>query len=341
MKQHPPLLKGLKENVPILFKKLDLPFSQDNADKLNNLIRNNERFFNIIVRKEKNDLILKIRLQDDKEIARDLKREIKLSLFFKNNPSGNKISIPHIISFGKYRSLQWYLREYQPGTLTGQMQKDHGFRKEFMKKVDPIELADIIISYQAFGLEKIKELNLHRHGGWWYRQDFDFYKKNFLQYYVPSVLNKNLLTEDDVEKICELLSKNKKLLDNEAKYLCHGDLYPNNILITPENKISFLDWGICNLNNQSFDIAFIYFCAWKNEKWKKHFLDYCLKKQEDKKKFAKLFRISLISLSTRFACHFWNQINNEGAQAANKEYLLILENNIKTLKTALINSNTI
>jgi len=279
---------------------------------------------------------LKIRLQNDREVARDLDREVELFRFLEKNVSTNKISVPPVLTFGKYRNLQWYLRRYQDGTLAGQMKDDHGFSKKFLDKVFPREFAEAISDYQNCDLKEVRKLRLHYHGNWWYRRDFDFYRKNFLAGFIRSDLNDNFLSKGEVEEIDELLKKSGKLLDREAKYLCHGDLYPNNVLITPEGKIVFLDWGISNFNNPAFDVAFVYLGAWRSKKWREDFLKHYLMRQKNRKNFAEFFRRSLISLTIRFSGHCWRHIKDEKTPEAEKNKLFsVLKNHLKILRTVL------
>ena len=334
MKKHKSqMLEKLEKNIPLLFKKLKFSFSLRDALILNQKIKNKERFLTAAVRKNGKDFILKIRLQDSQEVVKDLKRELKILRFLKKKLP-NKTAVPATILSGQYQNLQWYLRERQAGKLSGKISSDFGFRKEFFNKVSPFEIIKILNNYQVFDAKKIRGLRLYRHGGWWYQQDFNFYKENFLKSFIIN----NLLSENEINIINELLSENKKILDEEAKYFCHGDLYPDNILVADKNKVYFLDWGISNLNNLSFDVAFIYLDAWRNEKWKEKFLKLYTEKQKDKNKFKKLFRISLISLSIRFTVHCWRYLENKKIGNSQKNNIIpVFKKNLEILKAALHN----
>ncbi len=334
------MLKNLKENIPLLFKKLNLPFSAKLARKLDACLKTKERFFTIVAEKNGKKVILKIRLQNNQYVARDLEREIKLYRLLRNNVSSSKILIPDVISFGKFHNHEWYLREYQEGVLAGQMDEDHGYKKEFLKNISPQKFSDAVSAYQAIARRKLKNIKLRRQGEWWYKFDFDFYQKTFLKNFLGSELNKKLLGKNDITLINEIFEKNAKFLDNEAKYLTHGDLYPNNILMVSSKNISLLDWGVSHLNNQAFDPAFIYLSAWRDEKWRNKFLKICLKRQKDKAKFAKLFQISLISLTVRFSGHCWRFLESRSINRKEKEKIFsIFKNHLKILKNALCNIN--
>jgi len=339
------MLKNLREGIPSLFRKLNLTFAKHDSRKLDEYLERKERFFIAIIKtKGKKKLLLKVRLQKNKKVIKDFKGEIGLYQAFKKTFKDEKTGIlfPEIISFGKYKNIQWYLKKYQEGELAGYADKDFGLKKEFLKNTSSEDLAEGINNYQKHFSKEAGKLNLYCQGSWWYWQDFNFYQKTFLKNFLRSNLNQKLLCENDLEIIKKIIKKNKKLLDEEAKYLCHGDLYPNNILITPSKKISILDWGKSNLNNRSFDPAFIYLTAWRNKTWQKEFLDIYLKNRKNKEKFKKLFQVSLISLSVRLSGHCLCCLKNKTVKRKNKKRVLpFLEIYIKNLKTAIYNLDSI
>ena len=109
-------------------------------------------------------------------------------------------------------------------------------------------------------------------------------------------------------------------------------------MVADKNKVYFLDWGISNLNNLSFDVAFIYLDAWRNEKWKEKFLKLYTEKQKDKNKFKKLFHISLISLCIRLAVHCWRYLENKKIGNSQKNNIIpVFKKNLEILKAALHN----
>lgn len=290
----------------------------------------------MVVKNKGRKFILKIRLQDNKYVADDLTRETNLYKFLKQNISGHKILIPQIITSGKFIDLQWYLRQYQEGALAGIMDEDHGYKKEFLNNISPQKVSVAVTVYQSIPLRKLEKIKFRRQGAWWYKFDFDFYKKTFLNKFLSSKLNKNLLCAKDVMLIDEIFRKNTKFLDREAKYLNHGDLYPNNILAVSSKNISLLDWGMSHLNNQAFDPAFIYLNAWRDEKWRNKFLNFHLKRQKNKEKFLKLFQLSLISLTVRFAGHCWRFLQDRSINQREKEkFFSILSSHLKILRAAL------
>lgn len=326
----------LRDIVLLLYKKLDLPFLSSDAKKLQEHLKKNERFFRAVTRKKGKRLILKIRLRNDLEVARDLQREIKILHFLGNNQQHNKMPVPRIISHGKFKGLEWYLREYQTGNLAGHMDENHGFQKKFLEIISPGTLSDLVHKYQLTYEKKVGKFKINRHGGWWYNQDFNFYKNNFLKIFLRDKLNDGILNQSDINKAGALFKKNKNLLDRGAKYLCHGDLYPNNILLTPDNKVSILDWGLGHLNNQYFDAVFIYLNAWRDEKWRVMFIKKFMSRRKISGGPDALFQIAVISLAIRFSGHCWKFLNDKKVSRTQKRMLRkLLNKNLKILKVAL------
>jgi aminoglycoside phosphotransferase (APT) family kinase protein len=338
----PPLVKNYKENTLLLFEKLNIAASKKNIRELNQCFQEKKRFFNTVVKKGRKNLVLKARLQLDREVKRDLEREINLYRFLREIISGKKMPFPRVISQGNFRGLQWYLREFQPGKLAGQMDKDHGFRKEFLKKIPPEKFVKIVRALQNLDHKEIKKKGIDPHGGWWYWQDFNFYRRTFLKNFFRSELSAGFSGKDAAKKTAEILRGSKKFLDKEARHLSHGDLYPNNILVGQSGKISFLDWGLGNLNNQSFDVAFIYLNAWRGEKWREKFLGLYLEEIKNRRKFARLYRISLISLTIRFCAHCRRYLEDKKVSKSDKKKIYsIFANHLNILKKALYNPDAI
>lgn len=323
------MLKNLKKNILSLFKKLGLELSPRNLKKIEDSIKERKRFYTDSV---SNYLFLKIKLQEKRKVAKDLKREIEIYKTLASKFPEKSRFFSKLVSNGKYRNLFWMLEKLERGNLAGKMDKDFRFKKFFLKKVSASRLAKIILTYQ-----KIRpKIPLYLHGGWWYWQDFNYHKKTFLDNFIKSAANRNWVSTKDATVAQKILSDNKKFLDQEAKYLSHGDLYPNNLLLGPKGKLVILDWGMINLNNKAFDVAFIYLLANRSPGWQKDFLNCFLKPKvlktaDDKQKFQKLFRLSLISLSLRLAHQCYQGLG----PGKKNEISLIFKKNINFLKKAV------
>ena len=343
------MAKDLKGDLYSLIKKLDLPFTKNALKEIDERYKKEEHFFTALIKvKKREKVFFKVRLHKTKDVFIDFKKEVALSQIFKKKFKNKrkKILFPEIISWGKDRNLLWYLKRYEEGTLGGLMGEDFGLKNKFLKSVSAKDLANGIKNYHSTPYKLVKKLNLYHQGGWWYWQDFNFYLKTFLRKFIPSDFNKNLIEVKDLETIKKILKDNKELLDKTAYSLCHTDLYPNNVLLTPSKKIMILDWDMSAFNNPSFDVAFIYLNAWRNKNWQKLFLKTYLR-GINKNEFKKLFQLSLISLTVRFSGHCWRYLESRYLndriikQNIKKRAFLVLRKHLKVLKISIYNLNKI
>jgi serine/threonine protein kinase len=316
------MLKNIKQNIFSLFKKLRLKLETENLKKVENSIVVKKKFYTDLVN---DNLFLKIKLQKRKEVKRDLKREIESYKILKKKFPEKLRFFPKLISEGKHKNLYWMLEKAERGRLGGIMGEDFGMKEGFLLEISPSYLARLIFLYQNLK----PKFPLYKHGGWWYWQDFNGYRVKFLKEFINSKLNKNLLTLKDINLAQEILRKNKNFLDKTGHYLSHGDLYPNNFILNEKGKLIILDWGLANLNNSAFDVAFVYLLAHRLPKWQEKFLQAFLKHVKEKDKFKKLFRLALISLTIRFAAHCCFNLK------VKKEVFSIFKRHIKVFKKVI------
>ncbi len=303
----PPLLKGVEKKILKLFKKLKVePIEkEDILEKINQGLR---RFYTAVCKDEKGrNFFLKVRVLRIRRVVKQLNNEIKIYQFL--NKIAKKISLnflfPSILKKGKFQGLNFYLRDFIEGELAGQVREDFGYKKFFLKKLTPKEMNMAIFSFQRIPKSYTKKLKLHKHGGWWYYQHFLQLKKNFLNFFLKSPFNQKILTKKEVEKTEKILKKNKKFLDEMANFPTHGDLYPNNIVITRDKKILLLDWELFHFNNYYFDPCFVWLLSYKEKKWQKKFFNLMMKNHRNSEK---LFQLVLIFLTTHFAAACWQAL---------------------------------
>lgn len=315
------MLSGLEKNIPLLVKKFG---GKIETKKFKKFIKEERRFYYQEVGK---NFFLKVRIKEGIKNLKELKNEIKIYKTL-NEKFSQKRFFPKLISFGKYKNLDWILEEKEIGIFGGEMENDFRIKKEFLKNLIPQNLAKIVSLYQ-----KIKpKIPLYIHGGWWFGKDFDYHKKNFLEKFIKSKLNENLISKKEIFLAEKIIKENKRFLDSSAKVLCHGDLYPNNLIINKKRRLIILDWSLSTFNNLAFDVAFLYLMAQANTFWQKEFLKGYLNLIENKKDFNKLFRIDLISLANRFAaqCYYLKL-----KEKFDKKVFLIFKNYIKFFKKAI------
>jgi serine/threonine protein kinase len=320
------MLKNVKQNIFSLFKKLRLKLETENLKKVENSIVVKKRFYTDLVN---NNLFLKIKLQKRKEVKRDLEREIESYKILKKKFPEKLRFFPKLISEGKHKNLYWMLEKAERGKLGGIMGEDFGMKKSFLLKISPSYLASLIFLYQNLK----PKFPLYKQGGWWYWQDFNGYRVKFLNEFINSKFNQNLLKTEDIFLAQKILSENKKYLDQSTRYLSHGDLYPNNFILNEEGKLIILDWGLANFNNSAFDVAFVYLLSHRLPTWQRNFLNAYLLNIKEKDKFKKLFNLALISLTVRFAAHcYFNLRTKKEVSSIFKKHLKIFKKAIAELK---------
>jgi len=317
------MLKNLKKNISLLFKQFGVNFGPENLKKLEKSIKENKGFYYDSLN---SNLFLKTAIQRRKKLKIQLKREIKMCKFLEKKFENKIRFFPELTDSGKYKNLFWLLEKLEKGKLSGKMENDFGMRKNFLFKISPSFFAKLIHLYQ-----NLRPNISNTHGGYWYLHDFNRYKNNFLKEFVLSKLNKNLLSQKEIKFIERILKENKKFLDKEAKYLSHGDLYPNNLMLNKERELIILDWGLANFNNLAFDVAFIYLMAYRLPGWQKNFLNDYLKSIKEKNKFKKLFKLSLISLTIRLAAFCYFRLKEK----PDKKIFSIFKKHIRALKNAI------
>ncbi len=69
--------------------------------------------------------------------------------------------------------------------------------------------------------------------------------------------------------------------------VCHGDLYPSNVIITPDEKVYIIDWAHATQGNASADVArtYLLFCLNGREDVAKKYMDIFCKKSDTARQY--------------------------------------------------------
>lgn len=69
--------------------------------------------------------------------------------------------------------------------------------------------------------------------------------------------------------------------------VCHGDLYPSNVIITPDDKVYIIDWAHATQGNASADVArtYLLFCLNGKEEVAKKYLEIFCKKSDTARQY--------------------------------------------------------
>ena len=342
-------LPKVKKKIEGVLKKLKLQpvYKKHTVDKF---LRQEKRFYMPPVVHQTSDkkYFFKARLQNTDEVLHTGLKEIRFHKRIKKTAERfrSTVIIPEYEKAGVEKNgFIWFLREYLEGKFAGQMDIDFGYKTFFLKKISPRLMAKAVIRLQKSTSVIKNKVNIGYHGWGWYEADFNYYRnKKSLQH----ILAKEILSAEEV------LKNQHFLLEKSSKILSHGDLYPNNLLITSENKLALFDWELVHLNNQAFDPCFIWMLAWRSPSWQKKFFKTICRQQKNKKQFRILWRLVMLSLCFRFIRHcrlattagYHQQMSINGYDKKEIKNVLpnsrsALKHHLKNLKIALKSPNKV
>lgn len=115
----------------------------------------------------------------------------------------------------------------------------------------------------------------------------------YLEKHIKNYKIRQIYFKNDKSTIGDILKKFRKIIEENNKYICHGDLNPNNMLIY-NGKTVILDLETVHLDLPYNDFIFIWFAGWNNLKWREKIFKLFLEDAEDKELFKTLFYISLL-----------------------------------------------
>ncbi|MBI3957080.1 MAG: phosphotransferase [Candidatus Kerfeldbacteria bacterium] len=208
-------------------------------------------------------------LQAASELLPSLENEIQLHDAFRRLRSAphQVFRVPTLLHSGKERrDLLWYTREYFHGRFAGTMDVDLGYRTDFLRTVTPERFVRSLAKLRRLTPALVRAVDPPVHGSYWYGLDFAFYNRFFRSRLVYRRLVGNALPV-----LSDLLARHKNDLNHAARLASHGDLYPNNLMVTSHGALGVFDWELLNLNNPAFDLSFALLLAWRNSRWQRRF----------------------------------------------------------------------
>lgn len=280
------------------------------------------------------DLVLKIFGRGDPNVVSGFEKEAEFLELVMEQGSGNlKTRIPQFVGRGDSQR-PWCLREYVKGEFFGDICLDFGIKKEVLTPSLREEFLAFFGSLRAFS-QKVSQTeffsSLSTHGYDWYENDRNFYRERT-----------KTVSRKDLDLIGGILKEKKDLLDREARFLVHGDLYLKNMfwdndkrhseLRHPEfisgsvsesdrsdrktlnqvqgdntnyGKLAVIDWELLHRGNLAFDIGFIWALSWKDPAWREKLLSDFRDglSREEHTVFDELLSVVKISLALRFIRH--------------------------------------
>lgn len=181
------------------------------------------------------------------------------------------LNIPKILEVTKIDGKWAIISEYIPGKSLSQLIKENPEKKE--------EYIDLMIDIQ---------MNIHKHKCPLLNRLKDKMQRKISQ------ADLDATTRYDLHTRLDAMPKHDKL--------CHGDLTPSNIVITPEGVPYVLDWAHATQGNASADAARTYLTFWLNgdiDGAEKYLNLYCKKSDTAKQYVQKWFPIVAASQSVK------------------------------------------
>jgi len=226
------------------------------------------------------------RLHDNKDAKTKMLREIS---FFKKSKN-LKISkyIPEVRFSKKEKGLEWLNRQYFKTPVLGLNER----LDKTIKSKDIKAIAKSISDLKNTKLETLTGVPL-----------IVFPIKNYLKSrnQLPDLVKEKILSPARAKKIEEFIERNKSLLEEENKYFCHGDFNLGNIIISSKT-VKIIDWESIQVNNLSFDTAYLFTHLWQAPKTIRKTLISAylsLLAKKEKRTFKQLFPVIIYYLSVQ------------------------------------------
>ncbi len=246
-----------------------------------------------------------------------LKKEIAfLKAFHKISISKNIGALKIIKVNLKYP--QWVLREYKEGKIIG-----HHFdlynKKPFIRK----QITDNLIV-----LQKIKTTSFPLK-----KKTANDYLKKINEFADEKVVQEKAKEETII--LNQLFLKNKKLLNQENKVLCHGDFTLANFFVN-KNKLYLTDWELAYLGNIASDIARTYIQTYRYPKWREALIKDYLQKINKKNilLFKELFSFEIAYQAfVELSCNLLAKHDNPALQSSMRTTLRLASSGFSSLIT--------
>ncbi len=231
--------------------------------------------------------ILKISTKKNQARVDRLLKEILIDKITQDFESkfNKKTAMARVVKSGEIGQYFWMLKDYISGTpLGGETQPDdplynNPIKQELLPKSKKI--IDGIVSNLKI-LRQIKDARLYSIPKRFYEQIEEYDLKA-----IENDLGISLSTPVNYYK-----SKANNYFKSSFRSSCDGDLTPSNIIVTPDDQISFSDLEWFCADNYMVDFTFLWLYLWKNPNWQEK-LNVFLKTKEEKE----FFRCSIIRLT--------------------------------------------
>lgn len=151
---------------------------------------------------------------------------------------------------------QLLILEYVLGKQAGKL---FTFSNEFIGKIKPEELVDLLIEIKKIKVDLINDKS----------EMINFYEAKLK--YMRELLGETDRIIVDKFELCYSKYIKKDTLNNN--FLSHGDINPGNIFFS-SSKIKLIDWELAKNDSFYRDFSYVYYLSFDHKNWAKKFIKY-------------------------------------------------------------------
>jgi len=224
-----------------------MPLNQSIIEKRNKIIkRNNFKLLKVFDTNEHEDYKDVVLVLDPKDNKKKVLRvgEHRTKNFFYRGYHGKSLIIPKIYKINTEKNNPYEIEEFIPGKLIHQK-----FKVTLADSLIPDKYIDLMIkSFWEFQKVAQKQ-RIPRHKVW-----NEKIKKHY---------NYATVLIDNPDRVTELLNKPKiKKFFQNNKYLCKWKFSIDNLIVTDDNKLGFIDLARVSKSFWGYDLGWIFWPSW-------------------------------------------------------------------------------
>ncbi len=308
------LLPGIVEKIERALAELRVRPADRAATPANFAAKQSRVYMTPVVTRRGTTLWFKSSLQDWPWARTTLREEIRIHRLFAEYEKRGRpcFDSPTLVAGHDDRhGFVWFLRKYWDGLLAGDMNDEFGFSDQFFRRVRPTMMANVLRDVRLMTPFVRALMDPAVHQLRWYMTDWDYYRKTFWR---PLLANptERAWKKTDVDALTGWLLDQRLIIARAARTFTHGDLYPNNIMISPGTRrpVVLFDWELSHLNLPTFDPVMVYLQAWRRPVWQKIFRAQVLADLGPTPRMIRLWDVAALSLATRLGAFAYHRLTN-------------------------------